>query len=101
VSYIVGQSISVAVLVTQIDPVTGNAVVDGSGNPVRVDDASMALTIWKPDQTTSSPAITHLSLGVYTASFTPDVGGWWQYSFQGVGTAPGRGKKAIFISQVP
>jgi hypothetical protein len=103
VTYLVGQAISLAVIVTQNDPVTGLPVLDGSGNRIRVDDASMAITVWKPDLTTvtPTPTIAHPSLGVYTVQFTPDVLGWWQYSFQGTTTAPGRGRSRIYVSPVP
>lgn len=102
-NYIVGQAISLAVIVTQNDPVTGLPVLDGSGNAVRLDDASMAVTVYKPNGTTVTPSVTRVSLGVYTAQVTPSntEGGEWEYAFQGVTTAPGRGRGIFWVAAVP
>lgn len=101
--YIVGQAVSLAVIVTQNDPLTGLPVLDGSGNPIRIDDASMAVTVYKPDGSTVSPAptVTRVSLGAYTAQVTPDQPSWWEYVFQGTTTAPGRKRGSFYVSPVP
>lgn len=88
-------------VVNQNDPVTGLPVLDGSGNPIRLDDASMACTVYKPDGTTTSPAVTHVSLGVYTAQVTPDQAQWWEYVFNGTSTAPGKKAGHFWVSPVP
>lgn len=99
--YLVGQPVSLAVVVTQNDPVTGLPVLDSNGNPIRLDDASMACTVYKPDLTTLSPTVTHVSLGVYTAQVTPDQADWWQYVFSGTTTAPNKGRGRFYVSPVP
>lgn len=90
-------------IVTQNDPLTGLPVLDGSGNPIRIDDNTMACIVYKPDQTQISPAptVARVSLGAYTAQFTPDVQGYWQYVFTGTSTAPGRGRSRIWVQTVP
>lgn len=99
--FIVGEPVSVAVIVTQNDPLTGQPVLDGSGNPIRLDDASMSCTVYKPDGTTTSAGVTRVSLGAYTAQFTPDQSQWWEAVFSGITTAPGKGRVRIYVSPVP
>jgi hypothetical protein len=90
-TYIVGQVIRVKDQIT--DPDTGTLT----------DDASVTVTVYKPDETVVSPApsLAHPSTGTYTAQFTVDQAGWWQYIFSSTLTAPGAGRKKFYVSPVP
>lgn len=98
---IIGEPLSLAVAVEQLDPVTGAFVLDGSGNHIRIDDATMAVTVYKPDGTSATPTVTHVALGEYTAEVTPDQSGYWQFAFQGTSSAPGRGRGRFWVAPVP
>jgi len=50
-------------------------------------DATVAVTVTAPDGTVSHPSATHNSTGSYTATFTVDQAGTWQYVFTASGAA--------------
>jgi hypothetical protein len=50
-------------------------------------DATVVLTITKPDATTSTPTVSHPSLGTYTATIAVDQVGLWLYRWAATGAA--------------
>jgi hypothetical protein len=50
-------------------------------------DATVVLTLTKPDGSTSTPTVTHASLGTYTATITVDQTGLWLYRWTATGAA--------------
>lgn len=92
-TYIVGQVIQLTDLITNPNSTpTPNAPVD---------DASEVLTVYLPDGTTQTPALTHGVTGTYTATFTPTQVGWHEYVFKSTTTGAGAGRGRFFVSPVP
>lgn len=86
--------------------IPGQLVVltDTISNPTNsqlADDSTEALTVYKPDGTTTSPGINHASTGVYNAQLVLDMPGWWEYVFKSTGAAAGAGRGRFFVSPVP
>lgn len=81
------------------DPSTGDATDPTTQDPV--DDASIVLTVYAPDGTNSTPALTHPSTGVYTASTTVSQIGQWTYATQSTGAAAGAAKQRFSVNDVP
>src|SRR6266498_722731 len=50
-------------------------------------DATVALTVTKPDGATATPTPTHPSLGTYTATVAVDQTGLWLYRWAATGAA--------------
>lgn len=50
-------------------------------------DATVALTVTAPDGTTSTPAVTHASTGIYTADASATAEGVWYYRWYASGAA--------------
>lgn len=52
-----------------------------------VDPDTVDLTVRKPDKSTVTPTVDHISLGVFRATVTPadDEYGRWHYRFHGTG----------------
>ena len=69
--YDVGDAIQLA---TSVTDTTGAAA-----------DATMGLTVTKPDGTTTSPAISHPGTGSYTATLTIDQAGTWFFKWSASG----------------
>jgi hypothetical protein len=93
-------------MATPNEYIPGQVVVltDTITNPATAaltNDASDTLTVYKPDGTTTSPAVTNMSTGVYSAQITVDQAGWWEYVFKSTGTAAGAGRSRFYVSQVP
>lgn len=49
-------------------------------------DATVTLTVTKPDASTTSPTVTHPSTGTYRATVTTDQAGLWLYTWSTSGT---------------
>ncbi len=88
-TYIVGQVVRMADVITNQQ--TG----------ALVDDATEALTVYKPDGSTVSVPVTHESLGNYSGQYAPDVQGWYEYVFNSSNGATGRGRGRFYASPVP
>jgi hypothetical protein len=56
-----------------------------------VDDATEALTIYKPDGTSSLPTVAPGATGHYSATITVDQAGFWTYTWRATGTGAGAG----------
>lgn len=65
--------------------------------------ATVALTVTKPDATTSTPSISNPSTGIYQASFTLDqTGTWrWHWAISGTVVDEADGEVAVFDPQPP
>ncbi len=50
-----------------------------------IDPTTVTCVVRTPDREEVSPSVTHASLGVYTANFTPSIIGGHSYKFQGTG----------------
>lgn len=96
-TYIVGQVVFLRVRLS--DPATGTATDAATQDPV--DDATIAMTVYKPDLTTSTPSLTHASTGVYTTSVTADQSGEWEYVSNSTGAAAGAGRERFYVAPVP
>lgn len=91
--YIVGQVLELTDLISNPNSTpTPNAPVD---------DATDAVTVYQPDGTTQTPAVTHGTTGVYTATFTPAQTGWHEYVWKSTGAGAGAGRGRFFVSPVP
>src|SRR4051812_17168225 len=97
--YIVGQPVFLRVRLS--DPETGDpadpATQDG------VDDATLVITVYAPDGTNSTPALTHVSTGVYTGSVTASASqsGTWEYASNATGAGAGAAKERFYVSPLP
>lgn len=68
----------------------------------RVDDVltnptATTFTIEEPDGTNNTPAVTAVSTGIKTASFTPDQVGYHHWRWDGTGAAAGRREGTIYV----
>jgi hypothetical protein len=90
-SYIPGQVIVLQDVVT--NPVTGGLV----------NDATDAVTVYRPDGTTITPAVTNPSTATYQAQVTPGASqtGWWEYVWLSTGAGAGAGRGRFYVSPVP
>ncbi len=95
--YVIGQVVFLRARLT--DPSTGDPNDAATQNPV--DDTSEVLTVYKPDSTTSTPALTHASTGVYTAQVTVDQEGPWTYVSKSTGLAAGAARARFWVDSVP
>ena len=85
--YIVGQVVQIRVRLS--DPSTGDPDDPATQDPV--DDATIVVSVYKPDATTVTPALTHVSTGVYTGDVTANAAGIWKYWSVSTGSAAGAG----------
>jgi len=91
--YIAGQVVVLSDLITNPNSTpTPNAPID---------DATDAVTIYKPDGTTAVPAVAHGTVGNYSAQITLDQSGWWEYVFTSTGAGAGAGRGRFWVSPVP
>jgi hypothetical protein len=95
--YIVGQVVFFRVRLS--DPATGDATDPTTQDPV--DDPTIVLTVYAPDGSNSTPALGHVSTGVYTASTTPTLEGQWEYATNSTGAAAGAAKERFYVAPVP
>lgn len=95
--YIVGQVVRLRARLS--DPTTGDPDDPTTQDPV--DDATVVLTVYKPDATTSTPALTHTTTGVYTANITVDQAGYWTYGSNSTGAAAGADKESFRVVPIP
>ena len=96
-NYIVGQVVLLRDRLS--DPSTGD--IDNPATQTAVDDATEQITVYKPDGTTTSLGVTHVSTGVYTAQFLADTPGWYEYVGQSTGSAAGAGRNRFYVASVP
>jgi len=96
-TYVVGQVVFLRARLS--DPTTGDA--DDPATQTPVDDPTEVITVYKPDGTTSTPALVHASTGVYTTSVTVDTDGYWTYYSNSVGPAAGADKERFYVMPVP
>jgi non-ribosomal peptide synthetase component F len=70
-----------------------------------IDDNTDAVTVYKPDGTTSTPSVSHSGAsgsGTYKAQLTVDQAGWWEYVFRSTGNpGAGAGRGRFYVSPVP
>jgi hypothetical protein len=68
-----------------------------------VDPTTVVCKVRLPDLSEATPAVTHVSLGVYTAVFAPTQSGEHWYRFAGTGAAVGAEERAFVVErqQVP
>lgn len=91
--YIVGQVIVLSDVITNpFSTPTPNAPVD---------DSTDAVTVYKPDGTTVTPAVTHGATGNYSAQITLDQPLWWEYVWRSTTTGAGAGRGRFYVSPVP
>lgn len=95
--YIVGQVVRLRARLS--DPDTGDPDDPTTQDPV--DDATEVLTVYKPDGTSSTPALTHVSTGVYTVNVTVDQAGYWTYGSNSTGPAAGADKESFRVVPIP
>lgn len=95
--YIVGQMILLRARLS--DPATGDADDPATQDPV--DDATIVLTAYAPDGTNSTPALTHVSTGVYTGNLLATQAGTWEYATNSTGAAYGAAKERFYVSPLP
>jgi len=72
-----------------------STVVEVDGVPT---DATMSLTVTKPDGTTVSPAINHDGVGLYSSSVLADQLNYWSYSWLSSGAAVGRDDGQFYVT---
>lgn len=48
-------------------------------------DATVALTVMKPDGTSLTPSVTHVGTGSYSSTITPTIPGRWRYRWAATG----------------
>ena len=83
-SYVVGQTVTLRAEF-KVDNVLTNAT-------------SVTLDVKKPiSGTTTNPVVTNASTGVYTATVTVDEVGYWNYRWEGTGTAAGVQEGTFYI----
>ena len=82
-SYRVGQQVALS------------TVVEVDGVPT---DATMSLTVTKPDGSTVSPAINHDGVGLYSSSVLADQMNFWSYSWFSSGAAVGRDDGQFYVT---
>lgn len=88
-TYILGQVIQLRDVIS--DPITAQPV----------DDATVGVTIYRPDGTPTVPSVTRLSAGTYVATVLPNLTGWWEYVFMSTGLGAGAGAGRFYVSPVP
>lgn len=88
-TYIIGQTI--LLIDTLTDPLTSTLI----------DDSSEAVTVYQPDSAAVTPAVTHVSLGVYTAEYDAVQAGWHEYVWRSTGAASGASRGTFYVSPVP
>lgn len=66
-----------------------------------VDDNTIAVTVYRPDGTTTVPSVSRLSAGTYVATVLPNLTGWWEYVFLSTGLGAGAGPGRFYVSPVP
>lgn len=72
-----------------------STVVEANGVPT---DATMTLTVTKPDGTTVSPGINHDGTGLYSSSVLADQLNYWSYSWLSSGAAVGRDDGQFYVT---
>jgi hypothetical protein len=72
-----------------------STVVEVSGVPT---DATVTLTVKKPDGSTVGPAINHDGVGLYSSSILADQLGYWSYSWLSSGAAVGRDDGQFYVT---
>lgn len=87
--YIVGQIVFLEDTIT--DPVTGDPITDGSD----------VVTVYQPDGTTSTPAVTAGAAGTYSAQFTIAQPGWHEYVWLSTGAGAGGRRGTFYASPIP
>jgi hypothetical protein len=90
--YILGQIVLLSDLIT--NPVSG----------ATLSDATDAVTVYRPDGTTITPAVTHPgqdNAAAYDAQITVDQSGWWEYVWRSTTTGAGAGRSRFWVSPVP
>ncbi len=95
--YIIGQTIFLRAYLT--DPATGDADDPSTQDPV--DDPTIALTVYAPDGTTSSPSLAHTATGTYTGTVAVTQEGSWTYATLSTGAAAGAAKARFYVAAVP
>lgn len=95
--YILGQIIVLTDVITDPNSTpTPNATVD---------DNTDAVTVYKPDGSTATPAVSHsgsAGSGTYKAQVTLDMPNWWEYVFKSTGSpGAGAGRGRFYVSSVP
>jgi hypothetical protein len=91
-TYIVGQLVGLSDIITR----TATGAITS--------DSSTIVTVYKPDGTTATPAITHPGVddpNAYESQITVDQAGWWEYVFSSTSTAAGKGRGRFYVSPVP
>jgi hypothetical protein len=60
-------------------------------------DTTAVLTVKKPDGTSSTPAVTHGTRGVYSSDVPIDQPGVWSYRFVGTGAVTSAGGGRLYV----
>src|SRR5262245_35357492 len=96
-TYVIGQTVFLRVRIS--DPTTGDPDDPATQSPV--DDATQVFTVYKPDGTSSTPASSHVSTGVYTTQTITDQDGYWTYTSTSTGPGAGADKERFYVMPVP
>ncbi len=95
--YIIGQTVFMQAYLT--DPSTGDPGDPATQDPV--DDPTIALTVYAPDGTTSSPSLAHTATGTYTGTIVATQEGQWTYADNSTGAGAGAAKQRFYVAAVP
>jgi hypothetical protein len=72
-------------------------VTDPENSYALIDDPTTAVTVYKPDGTTATPAPDHPSTGVYQATIIANQSGWWEW----VPLGGGGGRRRFYVGPTP